>query len=181
MPAIPSSPDTNHPVDPVFLQSVLVPYRDCCKYLQQAAVEIGPTSDKPRSLVAAIGEFGITESWYIADTGHFNAIEFNLCYNQLAYVLLGQCITAQLFEPLNHWTAAQFSQYQLSNFLIARFSSAFRRPMGARQFYGRVAVVAASRRRNLVMLKTEAEFWTDSGRSEGEVTLAILDAPEYMV
>ncbi len=169
------SPPINLTVDPAFLQKVLVPYRETCRYLQQATVHVNPTGDPSSAIVSATGEFGIAESCYITDTGHFNAVEFNLCYNQLAYVLLGQCIAAQLLEPLNHWTVIQFNKYQLSNFLIVRFSSAFRSPMSARHFQGQVLVTSASRRRNLVMLKTEARFWTDSGRSEGEVTLAVLD------
>lgn len=165
----------NYPVDPAFLQTVLEPYHHHCRYLQQATVHTGPEHASSSAIVSATGEFAIAESCYITDTGHFNAVEFNLCYNQLAYVLLGQCIAEKLLEPLNHWTSAQFDQYQLSNYLIVRFSSSFRSPMSARHFHGQVSVTSASRRRNLVMLKTEARFWTDSGRSEGEVTLAVLD------
>ncbi|MGW6540873.1 FcoT family thioesterase [Streptomyces sp. NPDC055051] len=38
------------------------------------------------------GMFTIPEPCYIDDTGHFNAVEFNICYNQLAYYTLAAMI-----------------------------------------------------------------------------------------
>src|SRR5688572_6040661 len=106
----------NHwiPVEPNLIATLLEPYRPQCKYLKSAVVEDARpgaeylvTAPGTRSADAALGsarpgaevqpvrargEFRIQESFYIADTGHFNAVEFNVCYNQLAYVLIGQCI-----------------------------------------------------------------------------------------
>jgi hypothetical protein len=44
----------------------------------------------------------IPESCYIDDTGHFNAVEFNICFNQLAYVLFGKCVDAGILQKLRH-------------------------------------------------------------------------------
>ena len=47
-----------------------------------------------KKLITGKGRFSIPESCYIDSTGHFNAVEFNICYNQLAYVLFAGCINA---------------------------------------------------------------------------------------
>jgi hypothetical protein len=52
--------------------------------------------------MSGTGRFSIPESCYIDDTGHFNAVEFNICYNQLAYVLFGKCVEAGILQKLRH-------------------------------------------------------------------------------
>ena len=54
-----------------------------------------------RALMTGAGRFAIPESCYIDDTGHFNAVEFNICYNQLAYVMFGKCIELGMLQKLN--------------------------------------------------------------------------------
>ena len=73
--------DADAAVDPQLLARVLTPYKPHCRYLRTAAVRYATA----RSIAAASGTFSIPESCYIASTGHFNAVEFNICYNQLTY------------------------------------------------------------------------------------------------
>ena len=47
---------------------------------------LAATKGKDAGLISAKGRFSIPDSCYIDDTGHFNAVEFNICFNQLAYV-----------------------------------------------------------------------------------------------
>src|SRR5690348_5245638 len=83
-------------VSAALLENVLAPYKPHCRYLQRAHVVSGSErAGLPASKgteVSAHGDFAIPESCYIADTGHFNAVEFNICYNQLAYTLLAACV-----------------------------------------------------------------------------------------
>lgn len=84
------------------LKEVLIPYKENCRYLQHASLEYlpsDPTSsiqDERKILLLAKGRFSVSHSCYIADTGHFNAVEFNICYNQLAYYFIAACIQHQL-------------------------------------------------------------------------------------
>lgn len=68
------------PIAEELLARVLEPY-SCkgCRYLIDA--QYSATEDS----VLAYGNFTIGESAYIRSTGHFNAVELILCFNQLAY------------------------------------------------------------------------------------------------
>jgi FcoT-like thioesterase domain len=69
-----------------FIAEVLQPYRANAKYLHAAEltyVRSDAAANDEASLVVGRGHFTIPASCYIDDTGHFNAVEFNICYNQL--------------------------------------------------------------------------------------------------
>ncbi|NET17718.1 MAG: hypothetical protein F6K08_35290 [Okeania sp. SIO1H6] len=81
-------------IDEKLIQRTLSPYSNKGTiYLQEArrVFKVGDSicsdvnSDK-KYLV--MGQFSIGESCYIDDTGHLNAVEFNICYNQLLYVAI---------------------------------------------------------------------------------------------
>jgi hypothetical protein len=151
--------------------TVLRPYKPHCRYLQRASV-----SAERSDFVSARGQFSIPESCYIASTGHFNAVEFNICYNQLAYTLLAACIEHKLVQALSHWSMAEYRQRQLPDFLIVNFSSEFRSPMRSDRFEGVVQIERVSIRRGTIFMKTSVRFDDDrGGRSEGEVMFAILN------
>lgn len=153
------------------LGAVLRPYKPHCRYLQQASV----SAERSES-VSARGQFSIPESCYIASTGHFNAVEFNICYNQLAYTLLAACIEHKLVHALSHWSMADYRQRQLPDFLIVNFSSEFRSPMRSDRFFGVVQIERVSIRRGTIFMKTSVRFDDDrGGRSQGEVMFAILN------
>ena len=79
-----------------FIDDILKPYRKHAQYLKSAELThfqdkcSCATKGKDAGLITAKGRFSIPESCYIDDTGHFNAVEFNICFNQLAYVCLRQ-------------------------------------------------------------------------------------------
>jgi len=86
------------------LADILRPYRPHARYLKSAeitAFRAKAADDKSKTaLVTAGGRFSIPESCYIDDTGHFNAVEFNICFNQLAYVAFGKCLEANILKNL---------------------------------------------------------------------------------
>jgi hypothetical protein len=172
LPGIPdAAADDGAAVDPQLLARVLAPYKPHCRYLRTAAVHYPAT----RSIAAAAGTFLIPESCYIASTGHFNAVEFNICYNQLTYCLLAKCIEDGALEVFDGWTLAEFSRRQLSDYLIARFFSAFHTPLTAATFRGEVEIAQVALRRDATFMKTVCRFSDDcGGRAEGGATIAIV-------
>jgi len=177
------------PVAQDLLDRILKPYKQHCRYLKRAEVECPPgpganghtrasADASAGALAIAHGEFEIPESWYIDDTGHFNSIEFNLCYNQLVYVLMGHCVANKLVAPLARLTLDEYARRQLPDVLIVRLESHFKKAMVSGRFRGRVWIRDASERGRLLMLRTGCEFEDGNGGfSEGEIVLAISHWP----
>lgn len=164
--------------DEELLAQVLRPYRPHCRYLRTATFTAGGEPAKGGGISVA-GEFAIPESCYIDDTGHFNSVEFNICYNQMFYYLAARSVAAGL-APFGGWTMADFWRRQLSDFLIVDFHSTFRRPISSDRFSGEVAVVdvvewaGSDVREPFTLLQTECRYADDrGGRCHGKVKLAI--------
>lgn len=155
------------------LDTVLTPYKPHCRYLQSVAMQ---KECSGTALLKARGTFSIPESCYIADTGHFNAVEFNICYNQLTYSLLAQAIDNQLLNVLGTWSLPEFTRRQLSDFLIVDFTSTFRRSLNARQFEGWVEINKVTVRHRNIFMKTSCSFEDHSGASShGGAVIVILN------
>lgn len=165
--------------DADLLNSVLLSYKENCRYLQHASLEYqltdttNPTPDKHKIL--AKGHFSISHSCYIADTGHFNAVEFNICYNQLAYYVVAECIRHQLIDSLKTWDMEAYHRYQLSNMLIVKLSSSFQKPICPDKFEGYLQVKRILKKRNTLFFQTICGF-NDScgGSATGNVLFAII-------
>jgi hypothetical protein len=164
-----------HETDRELMDLVLRPYREHCKYLKGAVLEV----DDDHRLTAS-GPFEIGESCYIDDTGHFNAVEFNICYNQLAYYLIAKSVAEGLLPALGQWTLADFWRRQLPHILITEFRSKFIRQMQGKRLSGSVSVTKvlqlekSDRWDQLTVLQTSCQFWDQTGgRSRGGATIAI--------
>jgi len=158
------------------LKKVLAPYKPGCKYLKSAVCEL--PEDGADHLVRLVGELAIEESCYIEDTGHFNAVEFNISYNQLIYTLLGHCVVEGILPALEGMGFSEYLARQLPDVLIHKFDSKFRRPMSPRDFRGYVDITETSDRGPFIIIKTFVRFEDMAGgNSHGEVTLAILKRP----
>lgn len=170
--------NTGHqtPVTDELLAKVLEPYKPGCHYLKRAWCE--EPEDGADHLVRLHGELAIGQSCYIEDTGHFNAVEFNISYNQLIYTLLGHCVTKRLLSDFETMCLDEYLAKQLPDVLIHRFESKFRRPMSSSSFRGQVEITETSDRGRFVIVKTTCQFEDDSGgNSHGEISLAILKRP----
>ena len=155
------------------MQQILKPYRQHTTYLQKASYTIN--TDNAVQGLTIKGEFKIGDSCYIDDTGHFNAVEFNICYNQLAYVHLGHSIKQGLIPALSGFGDGLFFQKQLSHFLIANLNSSYRRQLNSDHFYGEFGIKELTIKEKCTFIKTYINFYDDGkGKSEGEVTLAVL-------
>ncbi|MER5466884.1 MULTISPECIES: FcoT family thioesterase [unclassified Streptomyces] len=179
-----SATATRYPTDEPLLQRVLTPYRaKRCEYLRTAEVicDGGPGEG---SRLSAECTFEIPESCYIDDTGHFNSVEFNICYNQMAYYLIAKAVQDGLTEPFNQWSMNDFWHRQLGDILITDFSSSFRVPMRGRYFQGGMEILdivawdANDIRDALVVVKTFCRYYDEhGGDSKGYVTAAITNPP----
>jgi hypothetical protein len=165
--------------DEELLALVLRPYQaKKTQYLKTAVVETGGAD--PSAMLTVSGDFTIEESCYIDDTGHFNAVEFNICYNQLAYYLIAKSVKNGLVPVFQGWSLEDFWRLQLPNILITDFQSTFKRKMRGRMFSGSVSLTEAVRLERsqwwnpLIALRTSCQFWDESGSScRGQVKIAI--------
>ncbi len=73
------------------------------------------------------------------------------------------------------WDLEIYKRRQLSNFLIVKFSSTFRKQINSNHFQGTLSINKSSERGNLIILKTSCAFYDrNDGWAEGDVTIAIL-------
>jgi hypothetical protein len=160
-------------IDPSLIELVLEPYKPHCRYLVKAVATSDPGAAE--TIFEAEATFCIPESCYIKSTGHFNSVEFNLCYNQIAYCSLAHAIQNHWLAGFCDWTLEQFIQRQLSHCLIIEFSSRFRQPLNPQQLTGKFKV---HKMRELIagilILETTCEY-TDSfgAAASGAVKFAI--------
>jgi FcoT-like thioesterase domain len=169
---------TGLPSDSETLAAVLRVYRPECRYVKSVIL-----TDNG-SLASGRAELAIPESFYIDDTGHFNAVEFTLCYNQIAYYVVAKSVKEGLMPPFDDWTPEEFWERQLSSFLIIDSRSRFHRPVDARRFYGEVeftavrTTVSSTTGVPLYFMHTACRFWDDAGgKCSGEVRLACVSPP----
>ncbi|MQY09705.1 FcoT family thioesterase [Actinomadura macrotermitis] len=175
---------TQYPNDDELLTRVMTPYRSKnCVYLKEALVTVeGEPLENGRIFAGC--RFEIPESCYIDDTGHFNSVEFNICYNQMAYYLIAKSIKEGLVHPFSQWSMDEFWNAQLGDILITDFRSMFRTQMRGRFFRGEIELVetvawdGSDLRDSLVVVRTKCRYWDDfGGDSRGEVSAAITNPP----
>ena len=165
------------PGDPLFDRSVL-PYRGKeCIYLNSISVDV-----EDDGMFSAAGSFRIPESCYIDDTGHFNAAEFIISYNQLMYCALAAVIGEPGNDIFSGWTIDDYWERQLPCVLIQELWSRYSRPINAREFTGTFRVEDTDTThsdRGILKLDTSVEFSDDlGGRARGTVLLALTDIPD---
>lgn len=156
------------------LSEVLSCYKPHCRYLTGFAI------DGRR----ATGDFAIPESCYIDDTGHLNAVEVNICYNQLLYATIASMVAERAEPAFVTWSLAEFWRRRLSDVLIARIAGDFRRPIDPRSFTGELTVdrVLALRpgTAHLVSLDTTFRFHDERGGvADGTARVAVVDGDRH--
>jgi hypothetical protein len=170
-------------ISPSFIAEVLRPYRPHSRYLKEAVIthfrdkaSEGPAGND--GLIAAEGKFAIEESCYIDDTGHFNAVEFNICFNQLAYVMFGKCVAEGLmgrlrFERVEVPTFSEFKRHQLPKMVIVNIESRYYRQLDARSFTGTLRLERVSPVGGAWFFFTSMTFADREGvKAKGSVVLA---------
>ena len=163
--------------DDILLAEVLKPYKIHCKYLKSAEV-IQEGDPQDGGCVIGRCQFSIPESCYIDDTGHFNSVEFNICYNQMMYYVIAKSVKERLMASFRSWTMADYWAKQLPDIYIVNFESSFRRPMQSSQFWGEIEFTNIRVKSGLMYIVTKCRYWDDKdGNCSGNVKLAIVNPP----
>ena len=184
---LPKAPPLPLPIGDDLMKQVLSPYRPHTTYLKSAEIiqihsSLDGDASSAKGLITAKGCFSIAESCYIDDTGHFNSVEFNICYNQLAYVLFAKSIQDGLFHLIDPvWASKiifpfeEFVSNQLSSSLILKIEGKFSQPMDSNLFWGEVVINQIVPRGMINFTQTEVRFYDERGaKSKGKVTLAFV-------
>jgi hypothetical protein len=157
------------------LDRVLECYKPNCRYLTKMTVSAVDGQ------VQGAAELAIGESCYIDDTGHLNAVEVNIAYNQMLYYVIAAAVQDRLEPTFSAWTMEEYWRRRLPDILITKLLSRFRWPVNPRHFFGEFTLTNASQRRltpdsaPLIALDTTFRFWDDHrGRADGEVTVAVV-------
>jgi len=103
--------------DQQLLTRVLRPYRKNCGYMRSARL-VADGDPVAGGRITVHGELSIPESCYIDDTGHFNSVEFNICYKQLIYYAVAKSVQEKLMASFARWSRQRYWQRQLTDFLI---------------------------------------------------------------
>jgi hypothetical protein len=187
-PAFPApAGNENHATFPMaishdFIGEILQPYRAHSRYLKSARLthfrDKAGAATTDAALIRAEGRFSIDESCYIDDTGHFNAVEFNICYNQLAYVMFGKCVAEGLMQRLRTEkvsvpTFSEFKRHQLPNMVIVNIESRYYRQLDSRDFTGTLQLDRISSVGGAWFFFTTMTFADPEGvKAKGSVVLA---------
>ena len=152
-------------------------YRTDCRYLQDAWLE-HPFGYEPASLVnneneevfmRAHGIFAIPASFYLAPPEdnteyttfrHFNAVDSNLCFNQLAYVLSMEGSKSGLV-PLDKFGVDPEHircRKVAVNMMIAKINTTFVRPINPSGFTGWIAIKTIYERKGMPFMEMEFQF-----------------------
>lgn len=171
-----SDADDAIPIAEELLVKVLEPYSyKGCRYLIDATYKATENS------VLAYGNFCIPDSAYIRSTGHFNAVELLLCFNQLAYSAFAPAILNEEIPVLVGWSIEDYFNFQLPSMLIKTTASRFRRPINAHKFSARLLCKdfeVIERTWRYLKVPCAIEFWDDDGgAASGEIELAALNIP----
>ncbi|NQU79346.1 hypothetical protein HQ545_06285 [Candidatus Woesearchaeota archaeon] len=164
---VPQKPNSENKmnVNRATIDTVLEAYRPESRYLVASELEYPEIT----------GQFRIKSSFYaFEETGHLNAVDLFLCYNQLSYVLLAESGRMGLIEKLRLFPIEQFKQHQLSDCLIVGMTDVrFKRPIPSDEFEGHIRLVKTTVKsaKGLYFFRTTYDF--GHGAATGTVDLAL--------
>ncbi|MBF6328351.1 hypothetical protein IU452_07440 [Nocardia transvalensis] len=161
-------------VEPDFLADVQQCYKPHCRYLRSASVTAAGET------IVGTGHFAIAEPCYIDDTGHLNAVEVIICFNQLMYQTVATIVRHGLHPAFGDWTVADFRRRYLPDILIAEVHTEFERPIGAAAFTGEFRIDAidtyTAEGGSRIKLATRFRFGDERGGScHGAIPLVVVD------
>ncbi|RKN12586.1 FcoT family thioesterase [Streptomyces radicis] len=166
------------PHDKVLLDQVLEVYKPHCRYLETTSVTVTGDPGEGEGRISLRGAFRIGESCYIDDTGHFNSVEFNICFNQMIYFIMAKSLKERVLRVFDQWSMDDYWTRQLPDMFIVDFQSSFRQAMRGRRFWGELDIVRATRRDGgngpLIILSTLCRFGEgEKAACHGTVRLAL--------
>jgi len=161
-------------MSPELLAQVLIPYRDHCKYLKSVSMGLSPSTNGASQCVVGEGVFSIGDSCYIDSTGHFNAVEFQICANQLLYAMGAECVRRDLLAAFSSMNMDGYFERQLPNVLITNVTSTFRKVLNPREFRGQIRIDRAYRMKTRAFWECSVTYSDDEdGLADGTVVVTM--------
>jgi len=103
------------------------------RYLKEGQIE---RLDKDKIILNAT--FEIKESCYLFPySGHFNAVEAIMCFNQMLYVALLGGIERKFFSFYSHISPQEFNKYRRKVYILEFEKVKFRKQIDNANFFGR--------------------------------------------
>lgn len=123
------------PDDPDFREQVLACYKPHCRYVQSFRAERGVlTADAAGSAVTGRCQMSVPEPCYIDATGHLNAVDVGICFNQALYLAIGTSVRWGWLPEFAEWGVADFFAHQLADVLIAETTAKYSKPISPQDF-----------------------------------------------
>lgn len=166
-------------VSPGLLDLMLEPYNDACRYVRTATFREHDLS-QGRKALSLTGQLCIPSCYYARNQasgpGHFNATEFILGFNQLAYCMLAQGIEQSLLPELGMSTAQELKDAQMERCYIGKIKEiCFRKPIIPQNFLGTVRIDKTISRSGRVFYSVDTTYGdAQGGSASGKFTIAIL-------
>lgn len=152
------------------VSSLISPYFSSCQYLKEASFV-----EDENGLNGIAGKFCIPESCYVESSGHFNAVEFIMCFNQMGYVLFGDSVRRGLAPEMGLDSLEDFIDVQLQRAYIVRVKEmSFRKPINPRDFGGSIHITRKKNAGGSNFYLTEVAFQDSTGgKATGLINLAM--------
>jgi hypothetical protein len=100
-------------------------------------------------------------------------VEFNICYNQLAYVLFGKCFETGIVPKLRFLTLGDYRRHQLQSCFIVSLESRFLKQLESGDFRGELALNKLSWVSGVLFCFTTITFCdVEAVKAQGPVVLA---------
>ena len=149
---------------------MLEDYYSNCRYLKEAFY------GKRGDYVGAEGVFEIPSSCYCESTGHFNAVEFLICFNQLTYTMLSEAVERGDMPELGADCVEDFKKLQLVGSYITKIKDiSFKRKIDPRSFSGNVEIQSRKSMRGANFYKMKGMFADENGGNAfGLMNIAIV-------
>lgn len=101
------------------------------RYLTEAQI-----SQQDNNIILTAG-FSIKESCYLSpNSGHFNAVESLMCFNQMLYVALLGGIKEKMFSFYNHITPDDFNKHRRKVYILEMEKIKFKKQIDNNYFQG---------------------------------------------
>jgi len=96
---------------------------------------------KINDTVNLTADFSIKESCYLSPaSGHFNAVEALMCFNQMLYVALLGGINEKMFSFYEHITPDDFNRHRRKVYLLEFEKIKFKKQINNEFFHGRITL-----------------------------------------
>lgn len=168
-------------IEKQFIKDVIQPY--WTPFIRSAEIE------KEDEVIMVTSHLGVDKPWYCDSTGHLNAVELNLAFNQMMYVAIGKAISLKWIDELIDYDNGYFMKKYWPDFLITKVSSEFKSPLNVENFFAKLRIVNIKKSSQHIWFKLDLtaapdrQTFSKSGKNThaySTMTLVIKDYKEVI-